>query len=218
MSLPVIASKGAVDANTDTTSSPAAPSGIVAGDLLLLFIVCHDSTSISVPNWAPVGSVSDSGNSVKAALFSRTATGTGPDAPTATFGTSVDFAAIIYRLNNQNGGTFTDVVGTNSQPSGTTPTVPTVTTTFTDELLVFLTGFMSLPSSAPSGWTQETADVSTNLRIRIFSEPALSAGNYGGEGFTLASSAAEAGLLIAIKSTTSSSSTPDLLMGGTCGV
>jgi hypothetical protein len=219
MSLPVIQSIGTLDNDNDSQSVTNAAAGVVSGDLLILAVALLPATTITTPSgWTLIASVTDGGSALRGALYRRIATGAAADAPTVSFGAGVDYTTRIMRLDGQH-ATPEDTSASATQTSGTSPPMASITTAFTDELLIGFLVVDSLFSANPTNWTQQTTDDQSSMRSRLYSRDATTAGAYGGETATTLGSTPSVSIVVGIKSTTSAAGGgSDLMMGASCGV
>ncbi len=162
MAVPVVQSQSAdtvVTTNGDNIVITK-PSGVVSGDLLLLFLSTDGDT---VPNtlsgWTVVEEATTSvGAKATLTILSKVAGGSEPSDYTFTGGGNQTRAGLIFRIDGQN-ATFKDVSGIDNTGNSTTPTAPTVTTTVADCLV--LCSYAQDDDSAPNthpGSTTELAD------------------------------------------------------------
>ncbi len=170
-----------------------APSGVVAGDLLVICITCaNPARTFSVPvGWTSVVNFLDPTLSLRTAMFRRIADGTSADTPTITFSGGTDVIARMLRIDGQHASpllTFNFA----TQSSGATAAIPSISPTQLQALLVAVIGLdTAFINPDPVGWTQRVRDsLPTGIlaSLGIWTEAAPSLGSYGGQTATLASS------------------------------
>ena len=211
MAAPVVQSTGTSATGTGTSITTNAPAGVAVGDFLLLCVGVSSATTISTPTgWTDISTVASAGSEARVSMFYRIATGGADDTPTVSLGASVAYGADITRIDGQHSSPI-DTFNTNSQTSGSAPSLPNVTTATADELLM---GFMALDSpinsftSNPTGWTQQQ-DIPAALVARLWKRTVAAAGLVGGAAAGITNSDATAQMVVAIKSSAATSSTFD---------
>jgi hypothetical protein len=204
-----IASVGTVvsidNLNSLVTSAPA---GLTTGDLELLFSLrAGTNLAFDTPsNWTLLENAADNFNASRMQAWWRIADGSGSDAPTLTrsSASNCDAHASILRITGHDAVTPINAAeSTGASASTTSPPVTSITTTEANCLLI--TGFGTsgvLITGTPSGWTQKAltnAVTNVTAELAIYSLDAVSAGAYGGQTATLASSTRYTNAVIAIK-------------------
>lgn len=130
MAFPTVGSRNSGGQSTNTKSHPwTAPSGIVAGNLLLAFYSFDSDNALDInptatttsSGWTKVGQASQAANNVTQALFYKEATGS--DALTVVTDTEEQSQHVTYRISGGGVPTFTSSQGNtaNSDPALHTP-------------------------------------------------------------------------------------------------
>lgn len=182
MAIPVVASVGAAATGIGTSITTNAPSGVTSGDLLILSVGTVSATTVTTPTgWTLIDSLTDGSSLSREAMYFRVADGTADDTPSVTLGTFKDYCAFIVRVTGSVASPV-DVKNTGSGTSSTTPTVPSVTTTISNELLLCaMTLGVGALSGNPTNWTQKADGTASGADMRIWSQDAASTTSYGGE-------------------------------------
>ncbi len=162
MAVPVVQSQSAdtVVTTNGSTITITKPSGVVSGDLMLVFISTDGATtSHTSSGWTTVEEETTStGAKCTLAIMSKIAGGSEPSDYTFTGGGNQTRCGIIFRIDGQN-ATFKDVSGIDNTGDSATPTAPDVTTTVDDCLV--LCAYAQDEAEAPNihpGSTTELAD------------------------------------------------------------
>ncbi len=162
MAVPVVQSQSAdtvVSTNGDNIVITK-PSGVVSGDLMLMFLSTDGNTVLNtLSGWTVVEETTTSaGDKCTLTILSKVAGGSEPADYTFTGGGNQTRAGIIFRIDGQH-ATFKDVSGIDNTGNSNTPTAPTVTTTVANCLV--LCSYAQDDDSAPNthpGSTTELAD------------------------------------------------------------
>ncbi len=184
------ASAGAVNTGAASGGSAptSAPSGVVSGDLLVLIVVMETGTAPTTPSgWTRRSNVTDGFSSANLTVYTRIADGTSTDTPTVTVPTFLNFyTTVILRFTGNTGSPF-NVEGSNSTTSGTSKTVPTVTTTVNDPILLVVVSSSNNPgTNKPAGY-DEVLSHDNNSLIRCWTKAGGTAGSKGGESWSFVS-------------------------------
>ena len=124
MSFPVVQTTNTSTVTSSTSHAVSMPSGIVAGDKLLVFFCTDGSVTVDTPSgWTKeIDQIATAGGARRLVIYSKTAVGS--DTLTVTSSGSIDSAHASYRIVTDNSYEF-NAVGTAS--SSTTPNPPSLT-------------------------------------------------------------------------------------------
>jgi hypothetical protein len=204
-------SSGSTGATTATSFTIAQPTGLSVGDWCLLWVDIGNTTRTATATGFTAVTAS-SGNSQSPCLLYRQITGSESWPLTVTLsGAATDAVGIIYAAQGANG---LDPVPTSSgqtNASSTTISVPGITTTSANDLLVWFGATSSASGgtpntiTAPSGFTargsqvNDTQSAATNLGALVADATQSSAGASGAQNGTIASpSRVTSGVLVAL--------------------
>lgn len=212
---------GAVASGNDVSSLASnAPAGVSSGDLLVLMTgVSSSMQTITTPTgWTlPTNGIGTDGfSAVRGALYYRIADGTSDDTPTVSYGGTTDPVSVILRITGQHDSSYFDECGTPyTHTSGTTVTLPTVTTDENGELMVAVSYMDDVAAnSTPSGWTERaTFDTAFRTGMRVWTKEAATAGSNGGETHTMTFSDQAVALNAAFKPAAGGGATPKNVFG-----
>jgi PKD repeat protein len=181
-----------------STMTIAKPSGTVAGDLL---VSCLTLTGVSVfatpPGWSPIAAVTVAGNP-RVFGYYKIATASEPDDYTWTMASAVTGSGGIARYSGA-GALDTPAVTAGSSTAATSGTVPAVTTTTANAVLVGCMGINSGSTAitAPAGLNEAWE---LGVRVSQFSDGVqAAAGSSGAKTWTFNASRAWAGWLVALR-------------------
>jgi len=219
MAIPVIEGSLATDNSTTTDISVNRAPGIVAGELLLIFIHTRtDSNTNSITTipsgWSQVYEISNSGASrMQHSVYSRIADGT--EGAVETFGRSVSDNVGSYYLR-VSGAEGTDVVGA-EKDSGVAATAMTVfglTTTKDDSLIIAFGGIRSnsTTGTSTSNWSAGTS-LLANISSGIFYRSMAIAGATGDMQVNFDASAKRIGRMFSISPKLPATATSAIMMG-----
>ena len=188
MAIAVDAISTAASGSGATSYASNAPGG--SGGLLVMGVtqITPLRTVTTPTGWTAIGgTVTDGFSATRINVYRRYADGTADDTPTVSFSSSTGSVYIyIVRLSGVDGTTPVDVSNSGSSTGTAYPPLPSVTTTVDDAgLLCFLGCDTSITPTTVSTWTYVGG---TANRQNIWSKIATTAGSYGGETATLASS------------------------------
>ncbi len=159
-------SVGSVTEGTDNTAETAAPSGVVSGDLLVLFLfIKTDNSNPSATPTTPSGwTARDSNNETSGSVdssvwtYTRIADGTGSDTPTISLASTPGFVwqTVIVRLDSHDATTPYDTG--NNGTGGGVDAEPIPTATVANDGSMALCGMAKNASGAytltwPGSWT-----------------------------------------------------------------
>jgi hypothetical protein len=199
---PSFASIGSVAIGDEITSlATNAPSGVVAGDLLIAFVGMESGT-VTATGWAVLPREFDPSVATFATILIRIADGTADDTPTLAFSTTLDATAAIIRVTGHSFTNVVDVIDGLGQASTATPALATVVTTKAKTLLLaMITQGARNWTADPSGWTQRLAQngsSGTVMGLGIWTKSGATAGSYGGETATMNATFSSVAYTIAI--------------------
>jgi hypothetical protein len=187
---PVVASVGAVTTGSDTTAEVSAPSGVASGDFLVIVFVCENNNNLasSPTGWTQRLSTSSSFGATRVVMLTRTADGTADDTPVLSISgaVAVGWQTVMLRITGHDGY---DTAATGNANSGSSITVPSITTGKNNNLLVcgVMTASADL-TTGPSGWTTEVQSEPAQNTMLVFSKVIPSAGSYSGDTVTVSAS------------------------------
>lgn len=179
---------GTVATGTDTSAETNAPSGVTAGDLLVLTVLVEGAVTITTPsNWTARPTVADGFGGHRLAVFERIATGGGDDTPTVTVGAGIgNWQTCILRIEGQKASSPFDTSNTASATSGTSAALPSITTAEDAELLIGVVGTTAGDVTVhPSGWDIQLESEPAASTLVIWTNEAGAAGSYGGDAVTV---------------------------------
>jgi hypothetical protein len=167
-STPVFRSVGQRANPSGTSHTCPIPTGAATGDLLILCIITNDTTNSSrvptVTGWTQRGAQFN-GSGSGTFVYTRIADGTEGANVTYTFAGAVYSGAGVLAYSNNTG--FDAITFFGSAQAGLTPTVPSVTTTGANEMIVGIVGVKTAtaaPTIAPaSGWTERLEQLESNF-------------------------------------------------------
>lgn len=199
-------------ATTNATSMTCtAPSGITAGDLLLL--ICYNGSTTgnndytTPTDWTLEHSSGDTDSDSMIVVFSKVAEGDETDISFTGLSGVQQHGVFYARVSGADDTDPVEVVGTNSISAGSTDSTCPAITTLTDKSLAFAVGVQDQPdgtlSSYPSGWT-EGGDIypgaSTSGCAGAFATKEIAtAGDTGAAVFTWSRSDGTNGVQFAVK-------------------
>jgi hypothetical protein len=165
MAVPVVESVSAVAETATSSLQLNAPSGVVAGDLLVMTVVCRDRQEANaVSGWTNTGYVESATVAIGQTTYHRVADGTSTDTPAVTFSSAPSTLAwgIIHRVSGHDGVTayVSDLSGFASSLS-----IPTTTAGDNESLCLAVgsTGSFSVSSGSwSSGWAKFTPDANVS--------------------------------------------------------
>lgn len=184
-----------------------APSGVTSGDLLVLCAVKAGSGAFTTPsNWTQIQSASDGFSAQRTAMYYRIATGGADDTPTLSLASgTADILAQIVRISGQAASSPLDTSAVQTQTSGSTAAIPSISTAEADELLIACIGIDVNFTGDPSTWDQrgvtDAGDVTdVNVGLGIWTKAAPTSGSYGTETASIGSSNQATRIVAAFKS------------------
>lgn len=220
MAMPAFVSKGTVGAGFGDIcagtweANTTLPATINAGDIIVLFVGARCPTgtidSFDTPSGYTAGESSGVGEVQAAAYFYKVAAGTEDSSVvnlTGTFFDSIPSTVLAqsYVFSGSGTGGF-HAVGGSSSGSGTTPSLPAVTTTEANELAVGLiwaavsTTINSSSGESGGDWIEAASeDTGTNRLLQCQTANMASAGTITGGSSTLGSSGAWRSFSFALK-------------------
>jgi hypothetical protein len=188
-----------------TSCAIVPPDGAAAGDLMIAAIQCNaGAATFTAPSgWTLIRQTAGgSGTAVNLATYYRVATASEPTSYTWTISTGSAMFGAIHRVTNTSGATSIDASAGQYNMSSTSATAPTVTTTGTNRLLIYISqaqGNAQTTVVAPSGMTEAFENLEGTSRTQEWAtETALSAATTGPRVGTLGTAANNAAQLIAI--------------------
>jgi hypothetical protein len=195
MALPTITEVGAITAGSTQACTPPALSAGTSGKLLVLVAGIRNALNPSFgqpAGWTQIVNAANSFGSARLVVFRRVGDGTSTDDGDFDWGGTPTngWQAQRYILDGVDTSSPIDVSASAHQNSGANPTVPGVTTTGPDRLLLswlFTTG--ADVTGDPSGWTLDDENEPSANSLYCYSRTAPTAGAYGGETITIASHA-----------------------------
>lgn len=200
---PPVVNGSAVTNNGNATSQAAnLPSGIVAGELLLLFCeVDSSATSINVPaGWTSLYNVTSGSNRQRA--FYKTATGSEGATVTITIGTASFFAAIALRIGGAN---LTPEAGTAAAATSTSADPPSLSFAGGVDayLVIAVSGAKmstgSAPAAYPPGYSANQLSAPANFNSLALATKNAAAANEDPGAFTWGSSVNNIANTVAIR-------------------
>jgi hypothetical protein len=158
---------GSVASGTGTSISTNAPSGVAAGDRLLLAVAVKTKLQADTPSgWTLTHYVESGTNTVGLTVFRRVADGTAADTPTVALSSSLDYTAIICRLS---AGAF-DVGNTTLSAFASSLALPTATVAANGSFGLYLAAHSSASAQVftwPSGWTKHSDNFGSGGTIGV---------------------------------------------------
>lgn len=199
-SAPVLEAVGVVQTGAGVSATTANPSGTVSGSFLVCLVQVENGVSITTPTgWTSIQQVVDGFGNSRQRMMWRVANGSATDTPTVALGVGALFwQTVQYRLSNVHATPInTSNIGSNT--GGTTPAVPTITTTVPNCLLFTTLGSNAQPlvSANPSTWGTPVVSSSVNNLLVQWAKGAPSAGSYGGETTTISFASATTRITVA---------------------
>ena len=109
-----------------TTHDVTLPTTVNAGDLLLIFFVNFDTSSVTAPsNWTLLSDSVDANNFIRGSVYKKEAGGSeGGSVATVTLSSSVAAAALVYRITDWSGGTGIEISAPETPGNGTAHSSP----------------------------------------------------------------------------------------------
>ena len=209
-------------AGTSATVTATLPTGIVAGDFILLFCGAGTTATSATATGFTAVTATDSGSRTLTFLY-KTATGTEGSSVTVTFAGSHAEAVVACAYGGVSGFDPTPTSSGQLNASSGTITVPGVTTTNNGDQLVWF-GYTSIGSGGtpaaitkPTGFTAQMTQVktthggsATNVGVIMADATQATAGATGNENGTVATAEVNGGLLIALSGASTESGSLNL--------
>jgi hypothetical protein len=205
MAVPVVAATGALATGTGTTATTNAPSGVSAGEYLVLLVGTEIAATVTQPTgWDTVDVELETSAGVTAAMFVREATGGGDDTPSVSLGGSVNWGTRIYRITGQRDTSAldTDHDGFNDNSNDTAFDHPSITVTDADSLGILFavaSGGTASLLSYPAGWDVTDVYDDAGSFGMYAATKTLAAGATGTGTITFSGSQRKAGVIAAIR-------------------
>lgn len=222
MTFPSVRSLGVTRSYSDTNNTFAAPAGVVAGDLLLAFIGLDSPQSLPWSSRIPAGWTMIVSDTVTTNVFHaiygiayKVAGGSEPS--TYAFNMGGGGFGRIAAIQDVSGSTPINVSAATNNASSTTPSVPSVTTTAADCLLI---GFYGITDSGgtytftPPGGATEIIDEKASTQNACFgayTRTLTSAGASGADTVTVSAARAVWAGAVAIAPVASADTTAPVL-------
>jgi hypothetical protein len=163
---PVEFVSSSISTSVSSPNSVTAPSGIAAGDLLLLVGASNGVTVTSAPSGWDV-QLNESPSTPAAIVYTKIATGSEPSSYSWSLSSSTGNGLAILCYRNATG---IDVLGSRTRASSNTSTAPTITPTRKGVLVgVFaLNRGASTISTAPSDMTSRASEISGSYCLAVY--------------------------------------------------
>jgi hypothetical protein len=216
---PTVKNSSATSLGTATTTVPSIPppAGYVPGsDLLVATVVWAGTQGISgaPAGWALVGGavIQDAGAGVTMAVYTKLADGSSNDSFTATLSSSVINSDSVTAISGAKISGPIDVQASTGQASGTSLSIPAVTTTLPNETVLYVVGISSTNTTiSAAGTTTAVREVAANSpALGVFYESQAAAGTTTARTATAATSSHWVARTLALKSTYTPPSAPAL--------
>ncbi|MGF1609223.1 MAG: hypothetical protein ACFCUQ_07490 [Kiloniellales bacterium] len=192
MAAPVVASQTVYESSaTSTSHSVAKPSGVAAGDLLVLVVCVRTAPTVTLPDgFTEQVNLPNSGNGERYVLATKTATGSEPASYGLTL--SVGRNTVIFLLRMTGADTISPINAndeTGYTSFTTSPTSPSVTTT-EDDTLVF---YGVADGTGDTVWTEDSGFPAGTTLIALRNSDAASNNAQGGLSYKTQASAGSTG-------------------------
>lgn len=191
---PTITEIGVITSGGTQTATPTALAS-TTGKLLVLVAAVENAQNPTFgqpAGWTQQANTANSFGSARLLVWTRTGDGSSTDDGVFDWAStpSGGWQTALYAIDDADLSAPVDDSAIANQNSGANPTVPSVTTTGADRLvLTFLFTTGADVTGDPSGWTlDEENEVAANS-LYCYSKQAATAGSYGGETITVGSHA-----------------------------
>ncbi len=187
------------------------PAGVATGDVMVAHVVVRaTSTTITPPSGWVLIRRDNTTSSIGVALYYKIASAPEPAGQTFTFSSAEQASGGIAAYSGVNNSSPIDASSGQYNPSTGTITAPSVTTTFSnDQLLFFAADTTATTVTPPAGMTQQWLATTTQTTSEMADQALSSAGSTGTRVGTAGStSSSNIGELVALKPANGTSATP----------
>jgi hypothetical protein len=187
------------------------PAGVLTGDVMVAHVVVRATSTVITPpgGWVLIRR-DNTTSSIGVALYYKIASASEPAGQTFTFSSAEQASGGIGAYSGVNNSSPIDASSGQYNPSTGTITAPSVTTTFSnDQLLFFAADTTATTVTPPAGMTQRWLATTTQTTSEMADQALGSAGATGTRVGTAAStSTSNIGELVALKPANGTSATP----------